>query len=129
MSINVQPEAIQRIPLPVSPPHAWLPDIDLRSNVLNGSVIRYGAFMPTDRAYFNVRTPKVSARQRRPSSEQLREYRRNNVTAGIDTHRSDVSFGKTTESIRGGLDGDPRAREATKSLTSGEVRFLLCTTW
>ncbi|CAM9519446.1 unnamed protein product [Ectocarpus sp. 8 AP-2014] len=92
---------------------------------LQGSVhtwsdgIGYGAFMPTDRAYFNVRTPRASVR--RPSSENVREYRRNNVTAGIDTHRSDVSFGKTTESIRGGVDGDSRAREATKSLTSGEV--------
>lgn len=80
---------------------------------------RYGAFIPTDRAYFNMKAPKVSGR--RPSSEQLREYRRNNVTAGIDTHRSDISFGKTTEGTRGGLDGDSRAREATKSLTSGEV--------
>ncbi|CAM9408489.1 unnamed protein product [Ectocarpus fasciculatus] len=81
--------------------------------------IGYGAFMPTDRAYFNVRTPRASVR--RPSSENVRDYRRNNVTAGIDTHRSDVSFGRTTESIRGGVDGDSRAREATKSLTSGEV--------
>lgn len=76
--------------------------------------------MPTDRAYFNVRTPRASVR--RPSSENVREYRRKNVTAGIDTHRSDVSFGRTTESIRGGVDGDSRAREATKSLTSGEVK-------
>ncbi|CAM9177655.1 unnamed protein product [Ectocarpus sp. 12 AP-2014] len=81
--------------------------------------IGYGAFMPTDRAYFNVRTPRQSVR--RPSSENVREYRRNNITAGIDTHRSDVSFGRTTESFRGGVDGDSRAREATKSLTSGEV--------
>jgi len=84
---------------------------------------RYGAFIPTDRAYFNVRTPRASGR--RPSSEQLREYRRQNVTGGIDTHRSNISFGKTTESVRGGLEGDPRAREATKCLTSGEVTQLI----
>ncbi|CAM9707785.1 unnamed protein product [Hapterophycus canaliculatus] len=78
--------------------------------------IGYGAFIPTDRAYFNA-----SSGRSLPSSDKLREYRRSNVTAGIDTHRSDVSFGKTTESVRCGLDGDSRAREATKSLTSGEV--------
>ena len=76
--------------------------------------IGYGAFIPTERAYYNVR-------ERRPSCDTTREYRRHNVTAGIDTHRSDISFGKTNESARGGTDGDSRAREATKSLTSGEV--------
>jgi len=88
-----------------------------------GAPCRYGAFIPTDRAYYNVRTPRASGR--RPSSEQLREYRRQNVTGGIDTHRSNISFGKTTESVRGGLEGDPRAREATKCLTSGEVTQLI----
>lgn len=82
---------------------------------------RYGAFIPIDRAYYNVSTPRAS--WRRPSSEQLREYRRQNVTGGIDTHRSDISFGKATESVHGGREGDLRAREATKSLTSGEVRY------
>lgn len=77
--------------------------------------IGYGAFIPTERAYYNVR-------ERRPSRDTTREYRRHNVTAGIDTHRSDISFGKTNESVRGGTDGHSRAREATKSLTSGEVR-------
>lgn len=77
--------------------------------------IGYGAFIPTERAYYNVR-------ERRPSHDTTREYRRHNVTAGIDTQRSDISFGKTNESVRGGTDGHSRAREATKSLTSGEVR-------
>lgn len=90
--------------------------------------IGYGAFIPTERAYYNVRTPTASARVRRPpSSETTRDYRRHNVTAGIDTHRSDISFGRTTESIRGGVVGDSRAKQAIKSLTSGEVRKLkLC---
>ncbi|CAM9125110.1 unnamed protein product [Scytosiphon promiscuus] len=78
--------------------------------------IGYGAFIPTDRAYFNATTGRSL-----PSTEKLRDYRRSNVTAGIDTHRSDLSFGRTTESVRCGLAGDSRAREATKSLTSGEV--------
>lgn len=89
--------------------------------ILGSGICRYGAFIPNERAYYNVSTPR--AHTRRPSSEQLREYRRNNVTGGIDTHRSDVSFGKTTESVRGGREGEPRAREATKSLTSGEVSW------
>lgn len=94
--------------------------------------IGYGAFIPTDSAYYNARprTPKgtnatACARAReRPSSEMIRAYRKNNITAGIDTYRSDISFGKTTESVRGGIEGDPRAREATKRLTSGEVRNI-----
>lgn len=101
-----------------------------------------GAFIPTDRAYYSAcsQTPNekggasstmttscakvaggASGERPRPSSEMIRVYRRNNVTAGIDTHRSDISFGRTTESVRGGKEGDPRAREATRSLTSGEV--------
>ncbi|CAM9726872.1 unnamed protein product [Laminaria digitata] len=76
--------------------------------------IGYGAFIPTERAYYNVR-------ERRPSHAATREYRRHNVTAGIDTHRSNISFGRSNESVRGGTDGHSRAREATKSLTSGEV--------
>lgn len=104
---------------------------------LQGSVhkwsdgIGYGAFIPTDRAYYNVRTPTASAlAKRRPSSESIRGYRRHNATAGVDTHRSDISFGRTTDSVRGGIVGESRAREATKSLTSGEVRrscFVLST--
>lgn len=112
-------------PCACCPPHAHTQSILIYSLCIQPCSLdlhRYGAFIPTDRAYFNVSTPRASGR--RPSSEQLREYRRDNVTAGIDTHRSDVSFGKTTESIRGGVDGDPRAREATKSLTSGEVSYL-----
>lgn len=93
--------------------------------------IGYGAFIPTNSAYFNARprTPKgmnvtacARARAReKPSSQMTRAYREHNVTAGIDTNRSDISFGKTKESVRGGIEGDPRAREATKRLTSGEV--------
>lgn len=101
-----------------------------------------GAFIPTDRAYYSActQTPEgkggtstttttpcakgaggAHSERPRPSSEMIRMYRRHNVTAGIDTHRSDISFGRTTESVRGGKEGDPRAREATRSLSSGEV--------
>lgn len=92
--------------------------------------IGYGAFIPTDRAYYSaVGTPTATpgavsgavGRPTRPSSEMIETYRKHNVTAGIETHRSDISFGKTTESVCGTPCGDLRAREATKSLTSGEV--------
>lgn len=96
---------------------------------LQGSVhkwsdgIGYGAFIPTDKAYYNARIPTANeGAKRRPSSETIRNYRRQNVTAGVDTHRSGISFGRTTDSVRGGVVGESRAREATKSLTSGEVR-------
>lgn len=91
--------------------------------------IGYGAFISTDRAYYSTAgegTPLQQSRgiraRARPSSEMIRAYRRNNVTAGIDTHRSDLSYGRATDSVCAGANGDPRAREATKSLTSGEVR-------
>ncbi|CAM9355215.1 unnamed protein product [Choristocarpus tenellus] len=79
--------------------------------------IGYGAFIPTNAAYYNLRTPKKT----RPTSNMIRQYRRYNDTAGIDTHRSDISFGRTEDNIKWGALGDPRAIVSTQSLTSGEV--------
>ncbi|CAM9278676.1 unnamed protein product [Discosporangium mesarthrocarpum] len=90
---------------------------------LQGSVHRwsdgigYGAFIPTDAAYYNLQTVKTV----RPNEEMVREYRRHNCTAGIETHRSDISFGRTEENVKLGAEGNSRAILSTKSLTSGEV--------
>ena len=81
--------------------------------------IGYGAYVPPERVYYNDRKP-TSKRLRRASSERT-NYRRQNATAGVDTHRSDISFGKTLDSIKTGEEGNSRAREATTFLTSGEV--------
>lgn len=86
--------------------------------------IGYGAFIPTERAYFNADSPRTEKNRPRPSSEMINAYRRQNITAGIDTYRSDISYGKTTENVKDYAHGDVRAREAMKTLTSGEVNRL-----
>ncbi|KAG5181236.1 hypothetical protein JKP88DRAFT_153010, partial [Tribonema minus] len=76
-----------------------------------------GQYVPSDKAFYNMHTARPGD-HRRPTNQT---YRRDNSLVGIETHRSDISYGHTVARISTGPNAERLATLHATMLTSGEV--------